>query len=90
MPDEKLSKEVLRGCPQGRLREEVVSGGPQKSLREERKSSQEVSQGVSQDVARENLWKTRLREEAVIRGPIRRHERRSSKKVAKGGTERMF
>ena len=71
-------EEVLIGCPRGRSREEVVSRGPQKRLRKEvgeevegegggrrpeKKSSQEVSRGVPKDVAREVVWKTRLREE---------------------------
>ena len=49
--------------------EEVVTGG----LR-----------GIPKDVAREKLRKTRLREEAVRRGPKRSHARRSAREVAKG------
>ena len=93
MSEEKSSQEVLRGCPQGRSREEVVSGGPRKvgeevarkgrGRRPQKKSSQEVSRGVPKDFAREKLWKTRLRDEAVRRGPNRSHERRSASEVEK-------
>ena len=80
MSEEKSLHEVLggglvSGGPQKRLREEVGEAVARESRgrRPERKSSQEVAKGVPKDVAREKLWKTKLREEAVRRGPNRSH-----------------